>query len=122
MQIKTKTPFQTFNDGVCGIYAKKNIAEKGNRPVWELKKKESRIPYEKRRVGLTRFTDARQDNVDIELLLRIPGAYNVSALDVCIVGGIQYGVYQVQDVLDTMPAAKDIALKRLEARYDITGV
>lgn len=122
MKIKTPTAFQTFNDGVCVLCGQKNQSAKGNVPKKTYIIKEMRMPYERRTVGVRRFYDAKQDKAEIELLLRVPCAFNVSTQDICIVGGIQYGVYQVQDVMDVLPAAKDIALKRLEAKYDITGV
>lgn len=122
MQIKQKTPFQTFNDGICSICTLENIAEKGNTPVKGLKKKEERVPFEKRKVGIRRFYNAKQENAEIEQLIRIPAQFNVSTQNVCIVGGVQYGIYQVQDVLDTMPEAKDLSLKRLEEKYELAGI
>lgn len=122
MQIKSKTQFQTFNDGICCIYTQGNIAQKGNMPVKGLKKKAPRVPFEKRKVGIRRFYDAKQENAEIELLLRIPAGFAVSTQDICMIGDLQYGIYQVQDIQDTMPQSKDISLKRLEEKYELAGV
>lgn len=122
MQIKRNLQFQTFNDGICSIFEKSNNSKPGNMPVIGLEKKEDRVPFERRKVGIRRFYDAKQENVEIELLLRIPEAFHVSTQDICIVSGVQYGIYQVQDVTDTMPQAKDISLKKLEEKYELAGI
>lgn len=122
MQIKSRTPFQTYNDGICSICEKSNISKPGNLPVMGLKKKADRVPYERRKVGIRRFYDAKQENAEIELLLRIPAQFHVSTQDFCVVSDVQYGIYQVQDVSDTMPQSKDISLKRLEEKYELAGV
>lgn len=122
MQIKRNLQFQTFNDGICSIFGKSNNSKPGNMPVIGLEKKEDRVPFERRKVGIRRFYDAKQENVEIELLLRIPAAFHVSTQDICIVSGVQYGIHQVQDVTDTMPQSKDISLKRLEEKYGLAGI
>ena len=122
MQIKCRTQFQTFNDGICSICEKNNISKPGNVPVMGLKKKAERVPYERRRVGIKRYYDAKQENAQIELILRIPEKFDVSNQDFCVVSGNQYGIYQVQDVTDTMPKAKDISLKRLEEKYELAEI
>ena len=122
MQIKRNLQFQTFNDGICSIFVKRNNSKPGNMPVTGLEKKADRVPFERRKVGIRRFYDAKQENVEIELLLRIPEAFHVSTQDICVVSGVQYGIYQVQDVTDTMPKAKDISLKKLEEKYELAGI
>ncbi len=122
MHIKSALPFQTFNDGICQLYAVKNLAEKGDAPKEGLERKHSRVPFENRKVGIQRSYLAKQENVEITLLIRIPAEFDVSTQDVCIVNNEQYGIYQVQDVFDTMPKAKDLSLKRLEENYDATGL
>ncbi|MCM1026521.1 MAG: hypothetical protein NC432_08780 [Roseburia sp.] len=117
MRIKTNIPFQTFNDGVCRICSLENAGEKGRLPVMELREKAGRAPFENRRVGVKRFFDAKQENVEIDKVIRIPDAYQVSTQDVCILDGIQYGVYQVQSVPGAIPGAQDLSLKRLEEKY-----
>lgn len=106
MKIKTPTAFQTFNDGVCVLCGQENQSTKGNVPKKAYTIKEMRMPYERRTVGIRRFYDAKQEKAEIELLLRVPGAFLVSTQDICIVQGIQYGIYQVQDVMDVMPGGK----------------
>ena len=122
MQIKTSIEFQTFNDGVCAIYEIGNIAEAGNKPKEGLKTKISRAPYERRKVGITRFYTAKQANVKVEDVLRIPYNDQISTQDVCMIGEIQFAIKQVQHIYDTMPKSTDLTLQRLEDVYDIARI
>lgn len=116
---KNQIMFQTFNDGICSIYEQQNTSTPGNKPKMQLRRIAERVPYETRKVGIRRFYDAKQENVEIERLIRIPAPFCVSTQNICILGGVQYGIYQVQDVLDSIPRSKDLALKRLEEKYEV---
>ena len=122
MQIKTPIEFQTFNDGICAVYAVENRAEQGNKPKDSLAVKFPRIPYERQKVGIKRFYSAKQANVKVEDVLRIPYSNKVSTQDVCIIEGVQFHIQQVQHNYDTMPKSTDLTLQRVEAIYDIAGV
>lgn len=117
MQIRTEIPFQTFNDGVCRICLTENAGGKGNMPVYILKDKAGRVPYERRTVGVKRYYEAKREDAEVEMLIRIPEVFEVSTKDICIVSGVQYGIQQVQEVRDVMPPAKDLTLKRMEETY-----
>jgi hypothetical protein len=84
--------------------------------------KYSRVPYERRKVGITRFYTALQDNIEVDAVIRVPEQFEVSTQDYCIIGGNQYGIHQVQEVSDTMPPSRDLTLKKTEVEYDITGI
>lgn len=122
MRIKTTMPCQVFNDGICQICTVENIAGKGNMPKKGLKVMESRVPYEKRLLGIGRFYDASREKVVLEQLIRIPEAFNVSTQDICILNGMQYGIHQVQSIQDVTPKAKDLSLKRIEDIYEFAGI
>ena len=122
MQIRTEIPFQTFNDGVCRICLTENAGGKGNMPVYVLKEKAGRVPFERRTVGIKRYYEAKKEDAEVELLIRIPAAFDVSTKDICMIGGEQYGIQQVQEVRDVMPQAKDITLKRMEETYGSAGI
>lgn len=122
MKIKTEVEFQTFNDGVCKVYTAQNIAEAGNKPKQKLILKFDRVPYERRRVGVGRYYTAKQENAQIEELLRIPEQFKVSREDIFVVKGKVYGIEQIQGIRDVTPPACDVALKRLEINYDIEGI
>lgn len=122
MKIKTPLEFQTFNDGVCSISRVKNVAEPGNKPKEGLEAKYGRIPFERRTIGLQRFYQAMQADVQITDLIRIPYQMNISTNDVCVIEGKQYRIKQVQAIKDTLPAAADLTLERLEVAYDTDTV
>jgi SPP1 family predicted phage head-tail adaptor len=88
----------------------------------ELTVKYARVPFERRKVGITRFYEAMQENVEVDAVLRIPGQVKVSTQDYCIIDGTQYGIHQVQDISDTLPPSRDLTLKKTEAVYDVTGI
>lgn len=122
MKIKTPVEFQTFNDGVCSLYAVGNIAKPGNKPKDGLRIRFPAVPYEERTVGVTRYYMAKQAGIKAEAVIRIPQCREVSSQNVCCIGDIQYRIQQVQQVLDTLPPATDLTLQRLEAVYDIARV
>lgn len=122
MQIKTTVQFQTYNDGVCRIASLENIAKPGLKPEMALTVKYNRVPYERRKVGITRFYSAMQENIEVDAVLRIPEQFTVSTQDYCIIDGKQYGIHQVQDISDTLPPSRDLTLKKTEVEYDITGI
>ena len=111
--------FQTFNDGVCSIYSVSNAAPPGGMPTEALTKKAGPLRYEERKVGITRFYEAKRSEERIDRVIRVPRCGEVSALDVCVpLDGRQYRIRQAQLVLDVSPPAYDLALERLEAGYD----
>lgn len=122
MKIKTPIEFQTFNDGICGIFWLENIAGTGNKPKEIIKIKLSNVPYERRKVGVTRYYTAKQAGVKADNMLRIPYCTEVSTQDICVVNGVQNGIKQVQHNYDTLPPSTDLTLERLEADYDFAGV
>lgn len=122
MKINTPTPFQTFNDGICAVYRVENVAGAGEKPKKGLCEKYGRVPFERRKVGLTRFYQAKQADVRITDVIRIPRQMGIGTNDVCLIGGMQYRVQQAQLVPDTLPQSVDLTLERLEAAYDIKPV
>lgn len=122
MKIKAPVEFQTFNDGVCKIYQVENVAEPGDRPKDGLKVLYKRVPFERRKVGVTRFFQAAQADMKIEALIRIPYQPKIGTNHICEINGLQYRICQVQEVKETMPRATDLSLERLEVAYDIGTV
>lgn len=110
---------QTFNDGVCAIYAVKNIAPPGRKPKEVLEVKTEGLCYEERTVGVTRFYVAKRSEERIDRVLRVPRTGAVSVRDVCVpVDGEQYRIRQVQHVMGVAPPSDDLALERSGAGYD----
>lgn len=113
---------QTYNDGILNIYRVGNIAEKGNIPKEGLVLKTGPIRYSERTVGMSRYWTAKQAQVKIELLIRIPKVTGISTQDVVKIGDDQYSVLQIQNPTEVVPPSMDLSLQRLEAKYDITEI
>jgi hypothetical protein len=112
---------QTYKDGLVAIYKVTNGAENGNMPkeVIELKEK---LRYDELKVGLNRYWTAKQAQVNIDRLIRVPRRENVSTQDIAIPNdGKQYVIKQIQYSPEVMPPSMDLSLQRLENDYDVNG-
>lgn len=109
----------TFNDGLVRIYAVEDVAAPGKRPVQGLTKK-AVLRYHARTVGLRRYYTAKQDNVRVDMVLRVPRRPAVSAQDIVIPNdGLQYEIKLVQYPENVEPPVMDLTLTRLESPYEI---
>jgi len=70
---------QSYNDGLVTIYAVANIAEPGYQPVEGLTKKVV-LRYEEQVLGIQRFYSGRQNQVDIERVIRVIKEQKVRAI------------------------------------------
>ncbi len=114
-----KPRVQTFNDGVVTIYAVRNAAPPGKAPVQGLVQK-TVLRYRERTVGLTRYFTAKQDNVRVDAVLRVPFHPAVCAQDVAVpADGRQYEIKLVQRPENILPPVMDLTLTRLESPYEI---
>lgn len=117
-----KTPFrpdneisQTFNDGVCTVYNQRDTAQPGYKPKPELERK-AFLRFEEQRVGLNRYYAARQNNVEVERVLRVPlpplpqvpTPQDLLSVD----GKVFYRIDFVQTVPGVWPPCVDLTLVR----------
>jgi hypothetical protein len=121
--MKLKTLSQPFNDGVLTVYTVGNIADPGNMPKDGLTPKfSSKIPYEERTVGVTRFYAAKQEQSTVNQVLRIPRINGMSQSDkVTLIDGEQYDIVQIQFINDIEPPSMDLSLQLRSVKYDIKG-
>jgi hypothetical protein len=117
--MKPKTLTQTFNDGTVDVYSVGNIAEAGNMPKDGLTIKISNLRYEERTVGMSRFWTAKQEQAQIEQLIRAPRVNSITTHDVAILEGQQYDIVQLQYIQDIEPPCMDLSLERLEVAYEV---
>ena len=123
-----KTPYrpsneitQPFNDGIVDFYHVENIAEPGREPKEGLQLKAT-LRFELQRLGINRLYLSRQNQAEIEEVLRVPRDIAISNQDIAIINNSnkkQYMVDSVQVVLDVWPESMDIALRRIEQNYEI---
>ena len=110
---------QAFNSGVVAIFTLSNQAQPGYRPQPKLTQKE-RLFYEERSLGLSRYYAGRQNQVEIQRVIRTPYRPGVSSQDVAITeDGRQYRIDLVQKVQDVYPASMDLTLAKVEQEYEV---
>lgn len=110
---------QQYNSGVVKIYRAEDVSEPGGLPVIGLTLKGT-LRYEEMRLGLTRFYTAKQNNVEIERVIRTMRRSEISSQDVAITeDGKQYRIDMVQSVKDVFPASMDLTLAIIEQVYEV---
>lgn len=110
---------QPFNSGVVKIYAVANIAAPGYAPRMALKEKVT-LRYEEMRLGINRYYQAMQNNIQIERVIRCPRWGDVTNQDVAITeDGKQYRIDLIQSVDDVYPACIDVSLTKIEQVFEV---
>lgn len=110
---------QTFNDGVVTIYEVKDIAPPGYAPDEELVPK-VKVGYSERQLGIQRYYAGRQNQVQIERVIRVQRGISVDSQDVAITeDGHQYRIDMVQAVMDVYPACLDLTLAKIDHEYEV---
>ena len=121
---------QSFNSGVVRILTVTDAAAPGRMPVPALVEK-IRLPFEERRVGVSRFYNALQAQVRIERVLRVPdagAAGKISPQDAAIIlqdeaiilqDEAQYRIEQVQTVPGVFPPCLDLTLRTVEQTLEV---
>jgi len=101
------------------VYRVTDGAKPGFAPVPVLERKAA-LRYEELRVGLTRYYQARQNQVQVEKVIRVPKGADVSPQDVAVTeDGRQYRIDQVQLAQDVWPASLDLTLAKPVQVYEI---
>lgn len=105
---------QSYNDGVVTIYSVADVAQPGYQPQIELTEK-IKLRYEERSMGLQRYYQAMQNQVQIERVLRVQRTNKITSQDVAITeDNTRYKIYMVQAVSDVYPPSIDITLSKFE--------
>lgn len=105
---------QSYNDGVVTIYSVADVAQPGYQPQIELTEK-IKLRYEERSMGLQRYYQAMQNQVQIERVLRVQRTNKITSQDVAITeDNTRYKIYMVQAVSDVYPPSVDITLSKFE--------
>lgn len=108
---------QTFNDGLARFYETVNDTQNGRRPAKKLSLK-SMLRYEERTVGMTRFWEAKRNDIQIDRMIRCPLQRTVCVNDIAALpDGAQFAIRQVQYPKDVPAPVMDISLERLRDAY-----
>lgn len=111
---------QGYNDGVVTVYAVTDAGPPGGLPVEKLVKK-AVLRYEERRLGLQRYYQGKQNQVEVERVLRTPRRKGVSSQDLAVTeDGQQYRIDLVQSAADVYPPSMDLTLVRITQKYDVS--
>lgn len=114
---------QTFNDGLVTVYRLTDEAKPGYMP--KLKPvKVALLRYEERRLGLTRYYSAKQNNVQVERVVRVPKGAPIAAQDIAVTeDGQEYAIDLVQTVDGVWPDSLDLTLAKVsQKRITADGV
>lgn len=112
---------QAYNDGVVTVYAVTDAGPPGGLPV-EKPVKKAVLRYEERRLGLQRYYEGKQNQVEVERVLRTPRRKGVSSQDLAVTeDGQQYRIDLVQSATDVYPPSMDLTLTRITQKYDVSN-
>ena len=102
---------QDFNDGMLTVYRVTDEAQPGYLPQEKLTKVVS-LPYARRKVGLYRYYQAKQEQTRVQKVLRVPEpAQKIKRLNKVITeDGEEYRIDLVQTVPDVYPPSLDLTL------------
>lgn len=112
---------QPYPDGVVTVCRVEDVAKPGFQPVKRLVPKE-RLLYQERSLGLSRYYAGRQNQVEIQRVIRTPYRPEVSSQDVAVTqDGQQYRIDLVQRVQDVYPPSMDLTLAKVEQRWEVVS-
>ena len=111
---------QNFGDGIVAIYTVKDVAQPGYQPKPQTTLK-CKLRYEEQRLGIQRYYSGRQNQVEIERVLRVPRYGGITNQDVAVTeDGRQFRIDMVQNVTDVYPASLDITLAKIEQEIEVS--
>lgn len=113
---------QGFNSGIVKIYKTKNGAQPGHKAVEHLKNPPVTLRYDEQRTGVTRFYAAKQNNIQIDRVIRCPAVPGIDSQDVAVTeDGLQYRIEQIQTVDNIWPACVDISLSKIVQKLEVAA-
>lgn len=103
---------QQYNSGVVEVFRTRDAAEPGYQPVEELIPME-KLRYEEQRLGINRLYLSRQNQMEIQRVIRVPRR-PINTQDVAVTeDGRRYRIDTVQSVEGVYPPSLDLALVRI---------
>ena len=110
---------QEMNSGVVKIYSVEDSAQPGYQPKPSLNLKLT-LRYEEQRLGINRLYLSRQNQAEVEKVIRVPRQDSISNQDVAILeNGSQYSIDYTQTVQDVYPPCLDLSLVKVEQDYEV---
>ena len=105
---------QSYNDGVLTVYDVSDTAAAGRMPKKTLTEKIT-LRYAEQRLGISRYYSAKQNQTEVERVVRVPRTSAITNRDmVKTEDETYYGIEMVQSVDDIYPPSLDITLSKTE--------
>ena len=109
---------QAYNDGLVSVYRVSDGGEPGYAPVPRLELRVT-LRYAELKLGILRFYSAKQNNAQVERVLRVPRRPDLSSQDVAVTeDGRRYRIGLVQLAKDVFPPSLDLTLEAVEQDYE----
>ena len=113
---------QGYNSGVVTVYAVTDSARPGYQPVEQLTEK-IKLRYEEQRLGIQRYYNAMQNQIQVERVIRVPRAGQITSQDVAETeDGRRYRIDLVQTVDGVWPPSQDLTLVKYQQEEGQNGV
>ena len=113
---------QSYNDGVVTVYSVTDSARPGYQPVEQLTEK-IKLRYEEQRLGIQRYYNAMQNQIQVERVIRVPRAEQITSQDVAETeDGRRYRIDLVQTVDGVWPPSQDLTLVKYQQEEGQNGV
>ena len=106
---------QGYNDGVVAIHKTEDTAKTGYQPVITLVAPAAwRLRYAELRLGIQRYYEARQNQVEVERVIRVPRVAGITNQDVAVTeDGRKYRIDMVQSADGVYPPSLDLTLAKI---------
>ena len=113
---------QCFDDGVVTVYAVTDAAAPGYQPKPQLvQPPKAVLRYEEQRLGIQRYYDALQNQIQVERVIRTPRHGQITNQDVAVTeDGRQYRIDLVQTVANVYPPSQDLTLAKITQAFDVS--
>ena len=113
---------QVFDDGVVTVYAVTHPPAPRYQPKPQLMKPPKAVlRYEEQRLGIQRYYDALQNQIQVERVIRTPRHGQITNQDVAVTeDGRTYRIDLVQTVDNVWPASVDLTLVRYDQIPDVS--
>lgn len=103
---------QPLDDGIVTIYAVTDAAQPGYQPKQEMvQPAKAVLRYQEQRLGIQRYYDALQNQIQVERVIRVPRYGGVTNQDAAVTeDGRTYRIDLVQSVENVWPPCVDLTL------------
>ena len=111
---------QSFNSGVVRIFSVKDCSDPGTKPHPVPDEMKAEVRYDERSLGIRRYFTALENQVQVDRVIRIPKAADISSQDIAITqDGKRYRIDLVQQTSGVYPPCLDLTLTRIEQNYEV---